>query len=556
VDIEKIFVELPDNFSEVKHYLDLCIKSKTRELKEYGFVTGSFSYGKKSLLQLQGAIHARIAKGEKDFEVLKSMSLLAEIIKIHHSIELLETQGVDQLKQYVEKLEKEAISGKTKASQNLVRDVNFRSAIVKLNNISEDFEHPKINKLMEIVKKELDESQKKIMIFTHYRDSGSKITKMLNEAGYKSKLFVGQAKKKDTGLTQKAQKEMIEEFSSGKFDVLVSSSVGEEGLDIPQVDIVLFYEPVPSAIRKIQRSGRTGRLEKGKIIMLITKNTIDEVYFHVARNKERRMYSAIKDIKKDFTLNDMTNDNNKNIKKSSEKKITLNDYEDKYSANDSKQKEKRKNSDIKIYADYREKGSNVLKCLIDNDVELRLEKLAIGDFLLSSKVVVEYKNVQDFVDSIIDGRLLSQLRDLKKYERPLIIVEGEEDIYSARRVHPNAIRGMLATITVSYGIPLIQTKTSQETAELLMIIAKRVQSDEKADVTHHFSKPTSLKEQQEYFISALPNIGMGGARPLLKRFGTVKGIVNASEKELQEAEQIGPKKAKTLKELFDTEWFE
>ena len=110
-------------------------------------------------------------------------------------------------------------------------------------------------------------------------------------------------KRKILGLSQKKQKEMLEQFSNSEFNVLVSSSVGEEGLDIPQVDLVIFYEPVPSAIRKIQRSGRTGRLEKGKIIMLITKDTMDEVYYHVARNKEKRMYRAIDNIKNDSKFN-------------------------------------------------------------------------------------------------------------------------------------------------------------------------------------------------------------------------------------------------------------
>ena len=126
-------------------------------------------------------------------------------------------------------------------------------------------------------------------------------------SGFKAKLFVGQAKKKDTGLSQKKQKEMLEQFTNSDFNVLVSSSVGEEGLDIPQVDLVIFYEPVPSAIRKIQRSGRTGRLEKGRIIMLITKDTMDEVYYHVARSKEKRMYRAIDVMKKNFNMNNMMN---------------------------------------------------------------------------------------------------------------------------------------------------------------------------------------------------------------------------------------------------------
>ncbi len=551
VDIEKKFVELPDIFKDIKRYFDAAIKSKTRELKSYGFITDNVTYSKKNLLGAQAALHAKIAHGEKDFEILKSLSLLAEIIKISHAIELLETQGLEPLKQYMDKLHHEASSGKTKAAQNVVKDVNFRSAYIKLQH-ADGFEHPKIMELKSIIEEELDKSipensDKKIIIFSQYRDSGTKITKMVNDSGFKAKLFVGQAKKKDTGLSQKKQKEMLEQFSNSEFNVLVSSSVGEEGLDIPQVDLVIFYEPVPSAIRKIQRSGRTGRLEKGRIIMLITKDTMDEVYYHVARNKEKRMYSAINTIKNNVQLNGSMMNGLAN--KEDKPKTTLHDYSGKVP-------EQKLPEKFKIIADYREKGSNVLKEIIDKDVTLQLEKLSIGDFLLSSKVVVEYKTVQDFVDSIIDGRLLSQLKELNKYEKPVIIIEGTEDMYSARKIHPNAIRGMLVTITVSYGIPLIQTRTHKETAEILMMIAKKEQSDEKSDITHHFAKPLSLKEQQEYFISALPNIGMGGARPLLKHFGTVKNIVNASEKELQDVDLIGPKKSKTLKELFETEWKE
>jgi Fanconi anemia group M protein len=135
-------------------------------------------------------------------------------------------------------------------------------------------------------------------------------------------------------------------------------------------------------------------------------------------------------------------------------------------------------------------------------------------------------------------------------------VEGIEDIYSVRKVHANSIRGMIATITVSYGIPIIQTKNAKDTAEYLMSIAKREQADEKNEIQHHYKKPETIKEQQEYLVSALPNIGMGGARPLLKHFKSVKNIVNASEKELQDVDLIGPKKSKSLKEIFDKEWEE
>ena len=561
VDIKKIFVDLPDEFLDVKKYLDACYKSKFSELKQLGFTVEGVKYSKKNILGMQAAIHAKMAQGERDFETLRAVSLLAEVIKIHHAIELIETQGVEPLKMYMDKLQGEARTGKTKATINLVKDVNFRSAYILTEKIFGKFEHPKFEELKKIVSEELnpenpDNKSKKIIIFSQYRDSGSKITKELMRMGFKTKLFVGQAKKKDTGLTQKKQKEMIEEFSNTDFNVLVSSSVGEEGLDIPQVDLVIFYEPVPSAIRKIQRSGRTGRLEDGRIIMLITKDTVDEVYYHVARNKEKMMYKTINSMTKTFNnqknvlIENSTNNSTKENESKSGK--TLMDYQEKEETSTAQNTDGRP---VKIIADYREKGSNVLKELLDK-INLSLEKLQVGDFLLSGRVAVEYKTVPDFVDSILDGRLLSQLKELCKYERPLLIVEGIEDIYSVRKVHPNSIRGMIATITISYGIPIIQTKNAKDTAEYLMSIAKREQAEEKNEIQHHYKKPETVKEQQEYFVSALPNIGMGGARPLLKHFKSVKNIINASEKELRDVDLIGPKKSKSLKDIFDKEWEE
>ena len=93
---------------------------------------------------------------------------------------------------------------------------------------------------------------------------------------------------------------MVEKFKEGKINVLVATSIAEEGLDIPEVSEVIFYEPVPSAIRKIQRAGRTARLDPGKLKILVTKNTRDQIYHYAAHHKEKRMHSAIDQIKKDF----------------------------------------------------------------------------------------------------------------------------------------------------------------------------------------------------------------------------------------------------------------
>ena len=165
--------------------------------------------------------------------------------------------------------------------------------------LAKNIEHPKLEKLIEIIKKEKSKNQKiKIIVFTQFRDTAILISKRLNQLeGIRAKVFVGQAKKQDTGLSQNQQKQIIDEFSSGEINILCATCVAEEGLDIPEVNIVIFYEQIPSAIRTIQRRGRTARLMKGKLIMLITKKTRDEVFYYISKNKEKKMHSAINSIK-------------------------------------------------------------------------------------------------------------------------------------------------------------------------------------------------------------------------------------------------------------------
>ena len=102
---------------------------------------------------------------------------------------------------------------------------------------------------------------------------------------------------------------------------------------------------------------------------------------------------------------------------------------------------------------------------------------------------VELKTVPDFVDSIIDGRLLEQAKTLvHNYERPLIVVQGTQDIYAMRNIHPNAIRGMLSTIAISYGIPIIHTRDEHDTAALLQTIARREQEQGSKEFSVHANK--------------------------------------------------------------------
>ena len=168
--------------------------------------------------------------------------------------------------------------------------------------ISKNIEHPKLLELISIIEELKNKNLKeKIIVFSQYRDTVTKICKELNKIqDINAKIFIGQTKKGDVKLSQKEQQEIIQEFREGKINILCSTSIGEEGLDIPEVNSVIFYEPIPSAIRSIQRRGRTARLIKGKLIILITKETLDEIFYYTSLAKEKKMYSSITSLKKEL----------------------------------------------------------------------------------------------------------------------------------------------------------------------------------------------------------------------------------------------------------------
>jgi Fanconi anemia group M protein len=537
VDTQWEEVRLPQEFMEILKHLRQCFRSKLVGIKEYGFLDNvdDVMRSKKDLLLVQAKLQSEIMSGNREIEVLRSISLAAEALKVSHALELIESQGLNALDNYLETIFSQSYTTKVKAVQNLVKDTDFRSAHAKTKTLIEKgFEHPKLKKLADIVESRIKkDSRHKIMVFTQFRDSGSFISGSLNKIEkVESRVFFGQAKKNGTGMSQKKQIEILDEYRKGKFNVLVSSSIGEEGLDIPQVDTVLFYEPIPSAIRHIQRRGRTGRLARGKVIVLVAKGTRDEAYKWSAHHKEQRMYRNLEEIKKGIVL---TKKNNNSLNR--------------YLKEDDK---------VKVYADYREKANAVIKELIDLGADLSLESLACGDYLVSQNCCIEFKTCEDFIDSLIDGRLLGQLRTLKEnYSKPCVIVEGTRDIYAIRNVHPNAIRGLLATIAVSYNIPILFTKNHFDTASMIMVIARREQDETGKVFSFHSSKKQmSDRQQQEFVVSALPGVGPALSKPLLKKFRTIGRIMNASEEELKKTPLIGDRKARAIKGLIEKEYEE
>jgi ERCC4-related helicase len=298
---EKIMVNFPAEFEEIRQILLTLFHQYVEELKYRKVLWDAPS--KINLINLQKKIFGTLARGNKNFNYMLGASACAQAIKIQHALELLETQTLTSFNKYLKSLSNQAEQKKSKGVIKLIAKPEFNFAFMRTNELlAKNIEHPKVEKIIEIISRERLKEKMRIIIFTQFRDTATTLSKEINKIeGVKSKVFVGQAKKKDTGLSQKEQKKIIDEFSSEKINVLCATCIAEEGLDIPEVNAVIFYESVPSAIRKIQRSGRTARLMAGKLIMLITKKTRDETFYYVANAKEKRMKKSIEKIKQEIS---------------------------------------------------------------------------------------------------------------------------------------------------------------------------------------------------------------------------------------------------------------
>lgn len=270
---EFIEVELTPAMESAKNSLRELIGGKMNTLRKMGF-PGRFA-SKKGMAELRARILA--SRSPLRFSALSQHATLFSLV---HCLELIETQGVGTLLKFVERVRGREPS---KAQQRLLNEKRFIVAVEKLKNAEE---HPKIAKLLEL----LSEAEKqnplhKAMVFCQYRDQADLLAEKLTAAGMKAEAFMG---KKD-GITAKMQKDTLDKFRAGEFSILVATSIGEEGLDIPSVDSVIFYEPVPSEIRSIQRRGRAGRAKVGRVVVLVTRGTMDQTFFWAARRREEKM---------------------------------------------------------------------------------------------------------------------------------------------------------------------------------------------------------------------------------------------------------------------------
>lgn len=553
VEIDWVRVQMSEVMEKIKNNIDKALKIRLKALKNMGIIK-TVAVTKRDILKARGRVQGEIARTTNpNKELFQAISILSAVINLQHAQELIETQGVSTFNKYVSRLRKK----NTKAAKSLMWDDNFSRAMTIAKEAEKHgWEHPKLRELTKILKKELgsgdgqtklqstrftdneDENSSKIIVFTQYRDTLEMIHQKLEKEGIKSAKFFGQAAKDgEKGLTQKQQKAIIKSFRMGEYDVLLSTSVAEEGIDIPAVDLVILYEPVPSEVRMIQRRGRTGRKRTGRVKVLITNGTRDEGYYWSSVNKEINMKNQLIDPDVLEELNASAA-----LRMENEKKVKV------------LEKPKKENNFPIVYADSREGNSKVIRHLTEMEMDVKIQSMAVADYQVSDEVAIERKTAKDFVDSIIDKRLFKQARELsEEFKKPVLILEGD-DLYSGM-VNANAIRGSIASIALDFGISIIPTRNAQDTAAMIKRIAVREQNGERTPVqVRTDKKPVSLLEQQLFIVESLPSIGPVNAKNLLEHFGTVSNIINASEKDLQEVEGIGKKTAETIKKVVDSKY--
>lgn len=475
----------------------------------------------------------RKAVAEHDYGLLNTVKLLATARRLLLMIERLDLGGPSLFLEFTSsQAEQAGRSGSAKSLKLLLQSRRVQDAIALARlQLKLDPPNPKLAELDRIIKDEVLGRGKKAIVFASYRACAEEILRFLgNKNEVSAKLLVGQrASGQSGGMSQREQREVLDEFKAGPPSVLIATQVGEEGLDIAGADAVIFYDNTPSAIRLVQRLGRTARFAPGDAYVLYFVGTSDERYLWIARKREKSMRALVK------SLSTKPKPGPPNLSKFFEP-------------------QPREGGIVKIIVDERERASKVAVELSNMGVSLRFETLEIGDYILSEDIAVERKTTRDFASSILDGRLFEQARQMKdSFDRPILLLEGE-DLLAQSGLHPNALRGALISVMFDYGLPILQVPSAEEAASYLFRIAQREQVEKKKfPRVRGAKKPPTLRELQLYLLSGLPHVERTTAEKLLAKFRTPQRVFSSSAAELMEVEGIGEVKAKKIREVLSKE---
>ena len=293
MNIEEHRFDSPPLLLELITPLVLLEEEEAEILMRGGFLVGNQRVTTATIEEAHRRASAAIRRGDKrGYDAAKK---IADLRRLHRLIDLLRSQGVLCARAYLDRAEDEGRSSrKTGRFLGLPQVHLLRQRIEKMDEI-----HPKPALVQRSIRQSLRRNPEgRIIVFTEYRDTVDILCNLLSaDSRLKVGRFVGQTTKGTrTGMSQKKQLEQLSRFREGELNILVATSVAEEGLDVPNADRVILYEPVPSAIRAIQRRGRTARQRSGDVHILIANGSRDEFVQRAAAAREAKMHKTLNRI--------------------------------------------------------------------------------------------------------------------------------------------------------------------------------------------------------------------------------------------------------------------
>jgi ERCC4-related helicase len=281
-------VALPEQYEAIRQVIKRMIESTLARLRIDGLPVPE-EVNRKVLVGLMNKLRAEIEAGVKGPN-MHYMALISAALSLYHALELIESQHVYSLRRYLEEIQESELR-----SHKMVAGMpEFRRLVMMANECNVD--HTKVNALLTVLMAHFAEKKDdRVLVFANIRSTAEVLVERLKERGYRAALFVGKAEGKGgPRMTQEEQMRVLKAFREGAYNVLVATSIGEEGLDIPECGLVIFYEPAVSGIRYIQRRGRTGRRLPGKVVILLAEGTVDEYYFREGYRRARKMERILK----------------------------------------------------------------------------------------------------------------------------------------------------------------------------------------------------------------------------------------------------------------------
>ena len=305
LELQEIRVVVPGEIRELAEPLVLWqrgIVERQRRLGRY-VMPGAISHA--GLSNAMDRAQTAISRGESN--AYQSVSQIATAMRLHHLINHLLSQGCAASREFLLRLSSGDRST-TKSTRGFLRDPRVSGLISSLEEMDEM--HSKVGAVRRLVRERLRrDSNSRVIVFATFRDTVSALEIAISDLkDARPVRFVGQSSREGSeGLTAKQQVERLDEFRDGSANVLVATSVGEEGLDIPSADLVIFYEPVTSEIRTIQRRGRTGRHREGEVVVLIAEETRDEGAWAAAERREEYMRRAVHRVRREIARGPVAN---------------------------------------------------------------------------------------------------------------------------------------------------------------------------------------------------------------------------------------------------------